>query len=182
MSLVRVAVPVLHGRCRFFFEKGRPWSVIEHVLLEALARKSYTMSDLADAGKLPYRLAIEATIRLMRAGWVEMVERGSSVRFRATANGAVAATYDELPSAPRQLNRSINFVVDQITGTVYRRRELPFLPQHMVEEMAKKEKIVWVERPDVARLDEVGPLLEALFLDDERFVSMDYDGGRLAER
>ena len=182
MSLVRVAVPVLHGRCKFFFEKGRPWSVIEHVLLESLAKKRYTMSELAIAGKLPYRLAIEAVVRLMRAGWVEMVERGSSVHFRATSGGAVAATYEELPNAPRQLSRNINFVVDQVTGTVYRRRELPFFPQHLVEEMAKKEKIVWVDRPEVVRRDEVGPLLEALFNDDERFIAMDFDGGRLAER
>ncbi len=182
MKVVRVAVPVLHGRCKFFFEKGRPWSVIEHVLLESLAKKRYTMSELANAGRLPYRLAIEAVVRLMRAGWVEMVERGSSVHFRATAGGNVAATYDELPNAPRQLSRYINFVVDQITGTVYRRRELPFFPQHMVEQMAEKEKIVWVDRPEVVRRDEVGPLLEALFNDDERFVAVDFDGGRLAER
>ena len=182
MSLVRVAVPVLHGRCKFFFEKGRPWSVIEHVLLESLARKAYTISDLAETGRLPRRLAIEAVIRLMRAGWVEMVEKGSSVTFRATDNGAVAATRDELPNAPRQLSRSMNFVVDQITGTVYRSRELPFLHQHMVEEMAEKEKIVWVERPEVERRDEVGQLLEVLFADDEKFISVDFDGGRLAER
>ena len=182
MSLVRVAVPVLQGRCRFFFEKGRPWSVIEHVLLEATARKSYTMSDLAVAGRLPHRLVIEAIIRLMRAGWVEMVERGSSIRFRATTSGVVAATHDDLPNAPRQLNRSINFVVDQITGTVYRRRELPSLLPHMVEEMAKREQIVRIDRPDIVRLDEVGPLLEALFSDDERFISMESDGGRLLER
>ena len=182
MSLIRVAVPVLHGRCKFFFEKGRPWTVIEHVLLESLTKKSYAMFDLAESGKLPQRLAIEAVIRLMRAGWVEMVEKGSSVTFRATASGVVAAARDELPNAPRQLSRSMNFVVDQITGTVYRSRELPFLHQHMVEEMAKKEKIVWVERPEIERLDEVGQLLEVLFSDDEKFISMDYDGGRLVER
>lgn len=182
MSLVRVAVPVLHGRCKFFFEKGRPWTVIEHVLLEALARKSYGMLDLAEAAKLPRRLAIESVIRLMRAGWVEMVEKGSTVTFRATGSGEVAATRDELPNAPRQLSRSMNFVVDQITGTVYRSRELPFLHQYMVEEMAEKELIVWVERPELERLDEVGQLLEVLFSHDEKFISMDYDGGRLAER
>ena len=182
MSLVRVAVPVLHGRCKFFFEKGRPWTVVEHVLLESLAKKSYNIIDLAEAGNLPQRLTIEAVIRLMRAGWVEMVEKGASVTFRATANGAVAATREELPNAARQQCRSMNFVVDQITGTVYRSRELPFLHQHIIEEMAKNEKIVWIERPDMERRDEVSQLLEVLFSHDEKFVSMDYDGGRLAER
>ena len=182
MSLVRVAVPVLHGRCKFFFEKGRPWTVVEHVLLESMARKSYTILDLAEAGNLPQRLVIEAVIRLMRAGWVEMVEKGASVTFRATANGSVAATREELPNAARQQSRSMNFVVDQITGTVYRSRELPFLNQHIIEEMAKNERIVWIERPDVERRDEVAQLLEVLFSHDEKFVSMDYDGGRLSER
>ena len=135
MSVVRVAVPVLHGRCKFIFEKGRPWTVVEHVLLESLAKKSYTILDLSEAGNLPQRLTIEAVIRLMRAGWVEMIEKGASVTFRTTVSGAVAATREELPNAATQQSRSMNFVVDQITGTVYRSRELPFLHQHIIEKM-----------------------------------------------
>ena len=37
------SVPVLHALvASFFFEKGRPWSVIEHVLLELLATIAVT--------------------------------------------------------------------------------------------------------------------------------------------
>ena len=182
MTLIRVAVPVLHGRCKFFFEKGRPWTVVEHVLLESLAKKSCAISELAEAGNLPARLVVESVIRLMRVGWVEMVEKGASVKFRATTNGDAAAKREELPNAARQLSRSMNFVIDQITGTIYRSRELPFLHQHVVKEMEKKEKIIWIDRPDLERRDEVGQLLEVLFADDEKFISMDYDGGRLSER
>ena len=49
-------------------DKGRPWSVIEHVILEALAEKAWTTAELAVAGKLPRRIVIEACARLMRAG------------------------------------------------------------------------------------------------------------------
>ena len=142
MSVVRVAVPVLHGRRRFHFDKGRPWSIVEHILLVALTSNASTAGELARRGNVPQRVVIEALIRLMRAGWVEMIQRRSSVLFQARAEGVVAATSDELPTVPRRLSRNMNFVVDQITGTIYRSRELPFSHKHIVDERAKRERIV----------------------------------------
>ena len=182
MSVVRVALPVLHGRRRFHFDKGRRWSIIEHVLLDALSRKDTTASNLAEEAGIPRRMAIEALIRLMRAGWVEMVPIAAGVTFRSTPNGHLAAALDELPSVPRRLSRVMNFVVDQITGTIYRSRELTFYHDHVVAERATKEAIVYIERPGEVYDTQVRPLVEALFQDDERFVSMDWDGDRLSGR
>lgn len=182
MSVVRVAVPVLHGRRRFHFDKGRPWSVIEHALLYALKIKEATTVNLSERGNIPQRVVIEALIRLMRAGWVEMIERNSGVIFRITDNGVVAVSSEELPNAPRRLSRNMNFVVDQISGTVYRSRELPFYHEHILIDRSKKERIVWIERPVKSRTDEVRSLIEALFMDDEKFISMDHSGDRLSER
>lgn len=182
MSVVRVAVPVLHGRRKFHFDKGRPWSVIEHVMLVALINNASTAAELADSGNLPKRVVIEALVRLMRAGWVEMLQKGTVVTFHATQNGAAAATLNELPNVPRRLSRNMNFVIDQITGTIYRSREFPFLHTYAVEERAQRETIVWLERQNKIYLDEVRPLVEALFLDDEKFVSVDASGDRLSER
>lgn len=182
MSVVRVAVPVLHGRRRFHFDKGRPWSVIEHTLLFSLTLSSATANELSESGNIPKRVVIEALIRLMRAGWVEMIQNASGVLFKATKNGIAAAAKDELPNVPRRLSRNMNFVVDQITGTIYRSRELPFLHTHMVEDRAKRERIVWLKRPSTTQVGEVRPLVEALFMDDEKFVSMDSCGDRPAER
>lgn len=182
MSTIRVAVPVLHGRRKFHFDKGRPWSVIEHLLLFSLTNGQATASELADRGDIPQRVVIEALIRLMHAGWVEMKQTRSSVYFKSTKNGVLAAKQDELPNAARRLSRNLNFVIDQITGTIYRSRELPFSHQHVVEERAKKENIIWLTRPKVEIVDEVRPLVEALFLDDERFVSVEQTGERLSER
>ena len=182
MSVVRVAVPVLHGRRRFYFDKGRRWSIIEHVLLDALTRKGSSAAGLADRANVPRRVAIEALIRLMRAGWVEMRGGKEGVTFFATFNGLKAAASEELPSVPRRLSRVMNFVVDQISGTVYRSRELSYYHEHVVAERARKEAIVYIDRPSDQINTQVRPLVEALFLDDERFVSMDRKGERLSER
>jgi hypothetical protein len=50
MNLVRVAVPLLKGKRRFFLAKGRPWSLVEHVFLAALVAKPRTVDELAAAG------------------------------------------------------------------------------------------------------------------------------------
>lgn len=182
MSIVRVAVPVLHGRRRFHFDKGRPWSVIEQALLGAFRKRGATANYLSKKGNIPQRIVIEALIRLMRAGWVEMIERNSGVIFRITNNGIVAVSFEELPNAPRRLSRNMNFIVDQISGTVYRSRELPFYHEYVIRERAERERIAWIERPERPRMDEVRPLVEALFMDDEKFISMDHSGDRLSER
>ena len=183
MSVVRVAVPVLHGRRRFHFDKGRRWSIIEHVLLDALTTEESSAARLAVRANIPRRVAIEALIRLMRAGWVEMRGGSAGVSFRATVNGIQAAALEELPSVPRRLRRVMNFVVDQISGTIYRSRELSYYHDHVVKEREKKEVIVYIERPSSGLSDtQVQPLVDALFLDDEKFVSMDWDGDRLSER
>jgi hypothetical protein len=48
-------------------DKGRPWSVVEHIILEALTEKAWTAAELAAAGKLPRRVIVESCARLMRA-------------------------------------------------------------------------------------------------------------------
>ncbi|MBB3065774.1 phospholipase D-like domain-containing protein [Limibacillus halophilus] len=182
MTIVQVAVPVLQGRRNFHFDKGRPWSIVEHVLLAGLIDEPLTAAELAERGNIPKRVAIEALIRLMRAGWVEMSQKSAAVRFVVTHRGAAAATYNELPNASRRLSRRMNFVIDQVTGTVYRSRELPFVHEHVLDERAKRERIVKLERAEREYLDEVKPLVEALFLDDEKFISVDPHGDRLSKR
>lgn len=182
MSVVRIAVPVLHGRRRFHFDKGRPWSIVEHILLVSIVQKTTTANELAERGNLPKRIVIEALIRLMRAGWVEMIQRSSGVFFQPTRGGVIAATSDELPNVTERLSRNMNFVVDQITGTVFRTREFPFLHTYQVEERAKREVIVQLERPQNELMDEVRPVVDALLMDDEKFVSVDHYGDRLAKR
>lgn len=182
MSIVRVAIPVLQGRRKFHFDKGRPWSILEHILLTALARRDSTARELATQADVPQRIIVEGLIRLMRAGWIQMIQRTGSVSFQPTREGLIASTGDELPSAARRMSRNMTFVVDQIAGGVFRSRELPYLHTHMVEERATKEAIVWIERPEQLLMEGVESLVAALFQEDEKFIAMDASGDRLAER
>lgn len=182
MSVVRVAVPVLHGKRRFHFDKGRPWSVLEHIILGSLTAKRMSAAEIAKKGDIPQQIVVEALIRLMRAGWVQMRQEDGKVLFEPTLQGTATATLQELPNIPRRLSKNMNFVIDQVTGTVYRSRQLPFVHTWVVEERAAKEPVVWIHPPDEPKGEEVRPLVEALFQDDEKFISMDQDGGRLMER
>lgn len=182
MTVVRVAVPVLQGKRKFHFDKGRPWSVLEKVVLVALAKEDSTASDLARRANVPRRLIVESLIRLMRAGWIQMIECNTGVVFQPTQSGLAAVVSDELPSITRRMKRGMTFIVEQISGGVFRSRELPYLHKSVVEERAAREPIVWMDRPSHTYLDEIRPLVDALFQDDERFIAMDPSGDRLADR
>ncbi len=182
MSIVRVAVPVLQGRRRFHFDKGTPWSILEHLLLNALAKRDSTAEELATRSNVPQRAIVEALIRLMRAGWVQMASAGAKTTFQPTREGLIAALAEELPNAARRMSRNMTFVVEQVSGGVFRSRELPFQHKYMIDERSKKEAIVRMDRPERVLFEETRSLVTALFQDDEKFVAMDSSGDRLAER
>ena len=99
MSIVEVAVPMLRGKRRFYVEKGRRWdSVIEHLMLEAVSRAPSTTADLSLKSKLHRRIVVEAFIRLMRVGWVEII--GARVRLSLAQHGRVKRRLKEASSNP----------------------------------------------------------------------------------
>lgn len=104
------------------FSKGRPWSPVEHLILQALANDPRTAAKLAEQSALPKRLVIEALIRLMRAGWVELSSQPVGTLFRATVDGRDKAFLDELPNVPKTITRWMTFVIDRVTGMTFRGR------------------------------------------------------------
>jgi hypothetical protein len=124
MTTVFVTFPVLRGSNRFFIQYGRRWSVVEHLLLYAAAENPASAAELAKKSGLPRRVILEAFIRLMRAGWVEMATEDGVIVFRATPLGAVHALYEQLPAATVEQQRWRSYHIEQITGGVFRRREL----------------------------------------------------------
>lgn len=182
MSVVRVAVPVLKGKRKFYLEKGRPWSVVEQVFLVALVNQPATVDTLARDANVPRRLVLEALIRLMRAGWVELHQEPHGLVFSASPFGAAVADSEELPKIAKSINRWMNFVVDRVTGTLYRTRELPPFEKHVVEQRAERERLVWLDANEIPSRAEPSSMLSALFSDDERFLSMEQSGERLVER
>ena len=182
MSSVRVAVPLFRGKRRFHLEKGRRWSVAEHIVLASLAERPRSVDDLAREGRMHRRLALEMLIRLMRAGWVELRPDGIGTVFQASPAGIAAAGRAELPVIARPLSRWMNFVVDRITGSIFRPREMPFLHRNTVQERAEREPIVWLEPRTLEAQFEIQDLVSHLFQEDETFVALDPAGDRLMER
>jgi cardiolipin synthase len=129
MKTLIVGIPVLRDTRRFHFEKGRRWTIFEHLVLEALAKSDWTIADLQAASDLPRRVLIEILIRLMRVGWVELLTTAGTIVFRSTALGRLNATREELPPVTKSAARFLSFAVDRLTGTIFRGRDLTTTPE-----------------------------------------------------
>ncbi len=182
MTTVRIAIPVTRGKRRFHLDKGRRWSVVEHLILTALSEGEWSAQVLAEQSKLPRRVVMEAIIRLMDASWVELAHRSDGIVFSATESGKSAVKSDELPTRPKRMARWMNFITDKVTGAVYRSRELPIFEKHVLEKRAEVESFIWIEPRDYSIEDHVRAVIATLFDDDERFVAVEPAGDRLVDR
>lgn len=127
MATTLIGVPVIKDLRKVYIEKGRRWSVFEHAILEALAKRDFTLDALERFSNLPGRVVIEIIIRLMRAGWVELTLSGEHTLFRATPYGRLNATKSELPPVTKIIPRHLSYAVELITGSVFRRSDLTLL-------------------------------------------------------
>lgn len=177
MSYLFVAVPVLKGRSTFVIDKGRAWSAIEHLLLEALSRRRWSSAELATAGKLPRRVVVEALTRLMRAGWVEVSQIDNKILFGATKRGVAAASSSELPAVIERTTKSISYVVDLIGGAVFRKRGLSL---HTENEVLRDygAKCIRIEPPSKESVLDPNEIINTLLDDDEAFVTTERSGTR----
>ena len=182
MSVVLVAVPVFKYRLKLHLDKGRPWSVVEHVILQALGSKPWTIGELEVSSSLPRRVVIESVVRLMRAGWVEFSSSKEVMRFTSTSLGLTVAHGAELPHAPRRLVRSVSFALDCVSGAVFANRELLLHENHVIKDREKSERIVRLD-VDPEKLDyDVQKVHRVLLDDDERFVALESLGERPSQR
>lgn len=182
MSAVLVAVPVLRGKRRFHIDKGRPWSAVEHLVLVALAAHTLTASDLAQQSRLPRRVVIEILIRLMRVGWVEVSHDRGGIRFQASRAGSAASELNDLPAAPKRITRWMSFLVDQVTGAVFRSRDLQIVHRNDLAGRENTDRLVWISPRDVSRADDIRTVADVLLEEDEHLAFVETGGERLAER
>lgn len=176
MSVIQVAIPVLRGRTTIVVDKGRPWSVVEHLILEALAKKGWTVVDLSKSARIPRRVVIEAIIRLMRAGWVDLSESKSEVVFHTNSFGLAAAAKTELPKIFQRISRQINFSIDLVDGDVFRNREWFLYNEYNLSQREYNELIVRIEPESVANVYDRDEFYEVLLEYDETLVSAEPSG------
>lgn len=94
------------------------WSVIEHLLLFALSQKPFTIGSLAQHARLPSSIVVESVMRLMRAGWIEILTDGGGTQLQASALGREEAQKDSLTPIARRFPRNLHFAIDRVTATV----------------------------------------------------------------
>ncbi|MGY4198914.1 hypothetical protein [Bradyrhizobium sp. USDA 4520] len=177
MSLVQVAFPVLRGKKLFKIEKGRRWSIVEHLLLQAVSEEPASAEALEKTACLPRRVIIEAFVRLMRASWVEMISTRKGTEFQATALGRVQAALDDLPTFPQVQHRWLGFNVDQVTGTVFRGREL-----RIVHQRDLASDVIRLPEADLLATGDMGDVFAALEGDDESIVGVRSSPDKLVRR
>lgn len=182
MTAVQVIFPVLRGSRRFIIERGRRWSVIEHLLLDAVSRGTASAADLAERAKLPRRVVVEAFIRLMRAGWVEIVATSKGSLFQITASGASRVHQDQLPSATVTEPRWRAFAVEQVTGSVYRGRELELRHKNQLPSHTDETPVVHLGASPAHQLEDMSEVFAAIEGEDELIVSVDRGSEKLTER
>lgn len=143
MKTVVVGVPILKETRRFHFEKGRRWTIFEHMVLHALSNANWTIAELQTRSNLPRRVLIEILIRLMRVGWVQLLTSKGVISFKATAAGKRNAELTELPPVTKSDAKYIGFSTDQITGAVFRSRNLSTTTQfHWSERVGGRAAIL----------------------------------------
>lgn len=182
MATVYVTFPVLRGSNRFFIQVGRRWSVIEHLLLHAAATKPASAAELAEKSRLPRRVVLEAFIRLMRAGWVEMVTEDGLLVFRATAIGAVNAQAEQLPAATVMQQQWRSFHIEQVSGGVFRTRELETRPLSNLPAANETQIVRHLSGSFSPGQDHLSQVYVAIEGEDEEIVGVQQTGTRLTER
>ena len=178
---VRVAFPVLFATIRVHLDKGRQWSVVEHLLLQALCEKPRSAAELAYDGNLPRRLVIEVVIRLMRAGWVELVAMKEQIGFRGTTLGQNVHRQDALPAITRRISRKASFAIDKISGTIFRSRELTLYNPNRLQKLKLKGDIKVLSAASELPTRSAHEIISLVLDDDEQYRGMDPEGARPVE-
>jgi cardiolipin synthase A/B len=117
---VRVAIPIYRVACRVGIDKGRPWSIVEELLLWSITRKPKTTHELSMESSLPRQLVVSTIARLMRFRLVEITFDSGTPAFRASAYGIRELTSGRsLPYFPRRFFRRVSFMISRATGEVF---------------------------------------------------------------
>jgi len=172
-----VLLPVSRFRVPYDLARGKLYSRLEHMVLNAVADGGATLRSLANAFRVHDRLLVEAVVTLVNAGWVA-VQGGVQTSFVLTGAGHAAITGDREPvSVTVETARPGIVVMDRHSGQVarqsearpYRREELaevwataPRLPTRIVRDSvdeAQVQKLLhrdageWVRR--IGRIEEI---------------------------
>ncbi|POA50144.1 hypothetical protein C1893_00880 [Pseudomonas sp. MPR-ANC1] len=171
MRTLQIAIPVLKGKANFTVDKGKPWSIIEHLLMEALHKREWSAVSLAKHANISRRIVVESIVRLMRAGWVELKESVDEVVFKASVLGEIALTKTELPNVLERKRRPTNFIYDLFDGNVFRNKDWTVVSGDVIKEKSNDESFILLKATDTQAAVDVSAMMDILLDSDETFVN-----------
>lgn len=131
---VLIAVPVFRINCKVGVDRGRAWSVIDELVLWAIARESKSLATLARQADLPRQIIVASVARLMRFRLVEVTLHTGEVAFRASKYGfQVISSGNQLPFIPKRISRRVGFVIDRATGDFFPSRDVRVMSRHRLD-------------------------------------------------
>lgn len=122
-----ILLPLYRGVANLRLEKGEQWSDIEHMVLFAVFHECSTLQKLKEVTRLSQSMLIEILIRLMRAGWIELLEEKHVILFRITDYGRSVVDREKLPAITKEIKKSIHFAIDLLSGEVHLANTFPYL-------------------------------------------------------
>lgn len=144
---MQIAIPVYRLSCRVGIDKGRAWSVIEELILWALAQKPRSIAELSTQSGLHRQLVVASIARLMRFRLIELSVRSNGAFFQASPYGKeVVASGRTLPFFPKREAKRVSFVIERVAGNFFPAGQVRVVSEAGLTQEADKDlRIVVVE-------------------------------------
>jgi cardiolipin synthase len=181
MSII-VAIPLRFATIRLYVDKGRKWSAVEHFLLYALDNSAQSATEIVASTNLPWRLVVEVMTRLMRVGWVELLNRKDDIAFQMTNAGKSVVSNEILPAVTRQTSKQSSFVVDGSSGAVFRARDLSLRSRNQLEKLRETSAVLELDGGGGVNRFELDEVISALLDEDEHCRGVEPLASRFIER
>ena len=115
----------------------------------------------------------------MRVGWVELVRKDKTMLFRATTAGLRVVEHDRLPAVVMPISRWAKVAVEQLTGVIFRGRDLTLIGASRVAELESEGSLVVLPKPVESPVPPVQEdILGALLEEDETYVRCEFSATR----
>ncbi|HBZ8091876.1 phospholipase D-like domain-containing protein [Klebsiella sp. JB_Kp010] len=122
-----ILLPLYRGVANLRIEKGEQWNDIEHMVLFAVFHERSSLNKLKEVTNLSQSMLIEILIRLMRAGWIELLEEKSTILFCITDYGRSVVDREKLPAITKEIKKTVHFAIDLLSGEVHLANTFPHL-------------------------------------------------------
>ena len=151
---------------------GRDWTNLGILVSELIGAPLDRVSDLRLVpSEIAEHIVVEAFIRLMRVGWVELAPSAEGLTFVATEGGKTQIRSGILQAPTVTTPRWMSFLIDQVAGSVFRRTDIAVRHRNELSKIA--ENLVYLPKSPNHDREDLAELFAAMEGDDEVIVRVE---------